>query len=161
MSWLTEVFSSDSNAIQRDDFMTESAYNEFGTTSNSATIPSLNREPSSRRKRKNSSSLSFVNVTGPPTKDSRSQARKHATVARKKERKERHHKDGSRTMLAVSPVTTKDRVQSQRSPTSLHNSQISSDITHIPRFGSSRSDPFVKYPLELSHRDRKLMDHSK
>ena len=115
-------------------------------------------------RKKSVSSITFINLTGQPTRAGRNQVRKVATIARKKEKEEKARKEERRAILEALSIASDEIPSDIKSPTPLEPCTIRSDaydLLKIPRFGSVRSDPFMKYSFELSHRERQLMDHSK
>jgi len=106
--------------------------------------------------------VSFINVSGAPTKRSRKEARKANTTARKLDKKQKLLEVERNTVLlalnTASPSAKLPDPGSTRRRT-LQDSSVFS-LAHISRFAASRSDPFMIYPFELTHREKKLLDHS-
>lgn len=149
-NWLTEVFSSASDIEEPDVKIHADETSPLSSTSEATSSPGG----------KAGVCISFVNVTGAPTKDGRSQARKIATAARKKERQVRLRRHKREAVLIAGSGLTDDIVACTTEGILPIEHYNTFKIPAISRFSASRSDPFIKYPLELSHGERKLLDHS-
>jgi len=108
-----------------------------------------------------SQNISFINVTGKPTKDERDQARKQSTAARREEKKERLRQEERAETLAGLESQENEKKQTYALLARLTCPSTLPDPPRIHRFSASREDPFIKYPFELSYSERKLLDHSK
>lgn len=167
VNWLTEVFSSDPkapNKIQVIESMNNSGDGEFATSSSSVSKLSTDPEMTAMPRNNGLSIVSFVNLTGAPTKDGRNKARKLATIARKREKKkkEKLQKEEQSVILEALSSTVDEKPYEPTLPTRpkhLTTRFNLIEVERIPRFGGFRSDPFMQYPFELSHRERRLMDH--
>lgn len=117
-------------------------------------LDSTSRRQSKKPARGRGDGLSFINVSGAPTKESRKEARKATTTSRKLEKKKilEVAKRGGVLLSATG---------SQVAPSSRPSQDFSVfSLAHISRFAASRSDPFMIYPFELTHREKRLLDHS-
>ena len=159
-TWFTEVFSSSPHESSIVDHSSEPNDGEIETSSNSASTPPSNPDVPTLCKKKKECNISFVNLTGAPTKDVRNQARKLATVARKAEKKERLLRKEREAILAAFSPSTDNVAPVSRSYNPLITTPTLPELGQISRFGGSRSDPFIKYPFELSYQERQLLDHS-
>lgn len=81
-------------------------------------------------------------------------------VERKEAKKENLRKKENKSMLEAQSTEIDGRMTSSV-PASKPPLPTSQEPIGIYRFGTFRSDPFLKYPFELSHRELKLLDHSK
>jgi hypothetical protein len=162
-NWLTEVFAVAASDPIDTDRSSEQADAEFepSRSSTSASPPSSNSGSISIPRRKKPATVSFVNVSGPPTKDGRNKARKLATIARKKDKREKLRVAERKALLEALSISADNVVSKSIVRTPSDKRSSSPELGPISRFGSSRSDPFIKYPLELSRRDRQLLDHGR
>jgi hypothetical protein len=102
--------------------------------------------------------VSFITVTGEPTKAARDQARKESTQIRRKERKEqKQHKEREETLAALI-LLENERTQTKALVGNMTSSSIALEPPCIHRFSATREDPFIKYPYKLSYNERKLLD---
>ena len=105
--------------------------------------------------------LSFINVSGAPTKESRREARKTTTNKRRVEKKKSLEVERKAVFLALitGSSSAEGSGSSSTTETPLQDVSIFS-LAHISRFAASRLDPFMIYPFELTHREKRLLDHS-
>jgi len=108
--------------------------------------------------------VSFINVSGVPTKERRKEARKLNTAARKLEKHNRPFRpERKAAFLALTTGSSSSSAESSDSASITRpplDGFATFSLAHISRFAASRSDPFMIYPFELTHREKRLLDHS-
>ncbi|KAH8594617.1 fungal-specific transcription factor domain-containing protein [Bisporella sp. PMI_857] len=104
--------------------------------------------------------ISFVNVSGAPTKESRKQARKSTTAEKKLEKKERRVKEERQKILALlTGRSSNPEGHGELSGISVAPAPPVFELLSFSRVLTARGDPFMISPFELSYREKKLLDH--